>query len=118
MVLVIAAGGLVCLSRKYKRRWKERQQELVILRTLGGAKSKLLTQAVSYEFIVLGALAGLIATLAMEVSIYVLQTQVFNMPASLHWRFLGAWASAWRRSRRLAWLVSVLADAAAKYRGS
>jgi len=36
---------------------------------------------------VLGALSGFIAALAMELSIYLLQSQVFNMPATLHIRF-------------------------------
>ncbi|MCC5855405.1 MAG: FtsX-like permease family protein [Idiomarina sp.] len=85
MVLVILAGGLVLVAQ-VQATLEEREQELVILRTLG-ARSGLLAKAVTYEFIVLGALAGLIATIAMELTIFILQTQVFNMPATLHWRF-------------------------------
>ena len=111
MVLVIGAGGLVLVAQ-VQATLEERQQELVILRTLG-ARSSLLTRAVTYEFVMLGALAGLIATIAMELSIYVLQTQVFNMAPSLHWRFwvlgplLGAtivaalgWSVCWRLLRQ------------------
>ncbi|WP_207916187.1 ABC transporter permease [Lysobacter sp. N42] len=85
MVLVMFAGGLVLLAQ-VQASLEEREQEIVILRTLG-ARSKLLTQAVSYEFIILGALAGFIAAVAMEASIYILQTQVFEMAPTIHWRF-------------------------------
>lgn len=85
LVLVILAGGLVLVAQ-VQATLEERERELVILRTLG-APGKLLSRAVSYEFLVLGALAGLIAAIAMEVSVLVLQTQVFGMEASIHWRF-------------------------------
>lgn len=85
LVLVTLAGGLVLVAQ-VQASLAERRQELVILRTLG-ARERLLTRAISYEFLVLGLLAGLIATIAMEVSILILQTQVFNMAPSLHWRF-------------------------------
>lgn len=85
MLLVIFAGILV-FSAQVQASFMERKQELVILRTLG-APSRLLVQAVLYEFMVLGALAGLIAALAMEISLYVVQTQVFQLTVSWHWRF-------------------------------
>ncbi|MEC9318887.1 MAG: FtsX-like permease family protein, partial [Pseudomonadota bacterium] len=64
---------------------EERQKELVILRTLG-ASGKLLSRSISYEFLMLGAISGLIATIAMDLSLLILQTQVFNMDATWHWR--------------------------------
>ena len=85
LVLVVLAGGLVLVAQ-VQATMEEREQELVILRTLG-APGTLLSRAVIYEFVILGALAGLIAAMAMELSIYVLQTQVFAMQPSLHWRF-------------------------------
>ncbi|EKE84326.1 ABC transporter permease, partial [Idiomarina xiamenensis] len=94
MVLVLVAGALVLVAQ-VQATMEERQRELVILRTLG-APGKLLSRAVSYEFLVLGAISGLIATLAMELSLYILQTQVFEMSAVWHWRF---------------WLVGPLAGA-------
>lgn len=85
MILVVLAGSLVLVAQ-VQATLEEREQELVILRTLG-ARSHLLSRAVTYEFLILGALAGLIATLAMEISIFLLQTQVFSMEPSVHWRF-------------------------------
>lgn len=94
LVLVIVAGILV-LFAQVQASLEEREKELVILRTLG-APAKLLSRAVTYEFVILGAISGLIATLAMELSLYILQTQVFELGATLHWRF---------------WLVGPLAGA-------
>lgn len=94
LVLVIVAGILVLLAQ-VQASLEEREKELVILRTLG-APAKLLSRAVTYEFVILGAISGLIATLAMELSLYILQTQVFELGATFHWRF---------------WLVGPLAGA-------
>lgn len=85
LVLVLVAGILVLLAQ-VQASMEERQKELVILRTLG-APAKLLSRSVTYEFVILGAISGLIATLAMELSLYILQTQVFEMTATIHWRF-------------------------------
>jgi putative ABC transport system permease protein len=85
LVLVVLAGALVLVAQ-VQATMEERQKELVILRTLG-APSKLLSRAVTYEFLILGALAGLIAAIAMELSVYLLQTQIFSMQPSIHWRF-------------------------------
>lgn len=85
LVLVVLAGALVLMAQ-VQATMEEREKELVILRTLG-ASSKLLSRAVVYEFAILGALAGLIAAIAMELSVYLLQTQVFAMQPSIHWRF-------------------------------
>jgi len=85
LVVVIIAGILVLLAQ-VQASLEEREKELVILRTLG-ASAKLLRQSVTYEFVILGAISGLIATLAMELALWILQTQVFDMQASIHWRF-------------------------------
>ncbi|RUO79547.1 ABC transporter permease [Pseudidiomarina taiwanensis] len=85
LVLVLIAGILVLLAQ-VQASMEEREKELVILRTLG-APAALLSRSVTYEFVILGAISGLIATLAMEAALYILQVQVFDMSASIHWRF-------------------------------
>lgn len=82
LILVIAAGALVLVAQ-VQASLATRRQELVILRTLG-AGSTLLKQSILYEFVILGALAGGFAALANEVALLILQTQVFNMSASIH----------------------------------
>lgn len=84
LVLVIIAGTLVLVAQ-VQASMEERQKELVILRTLG-APGKLLSRSITYEFLVLGAISGLIATLAMEISLFILQNQVFNMTPVIHWK--------------------------------
>ena len=84
LVLVIVAGALVLIAQ-VQASMEERQKELVILRTLG-APGKLLSRSITYEFLVLGGISGLIATIAMDISLLILQTQAFNMDATWHWR--------------------------------
>ncbi|MCK7460540.1 ABC transporter permease [Idiomarina aminovorans] len=84
LVLVIIAGALVLVAQ-VQASMEERQKELVILRTLG-APGKLLSRSITYEFLVLGAISGFIATLAMEISLFILQNQVFNMTPVFHWK--------------------------------
>jgi putative ABC transport system permease protein len=61
----------------------ERQQELAILRTLG-AKGSLIRESVVYEFLIIGSVAGLMAAIANELTLYLLQSQVFQMEGSIH----------------------------------
>jgi len=85
LILVILAGSLVLVAQ-VQATMEERQRDLAILRTLG-AKGKLLRNSVLYEFVVLGLIAGLLASAAMEVAVYILQTRVFDMHASFHFKF-------------------------------
>ncbi|MBU3022500.1 ABC transporter permease [Aestuariibacter sp. A3R04] len=82
LVLVLAAGALVLIAQ-VQASMDERQQELAILRTLG-ARGSLIRLSVVYEFIIIGTVAGFMAALANELSLYLLQTEVFQMEASLH----------------------------------
>jgi len=95
LVLVILAGSLVLVAQ-VQASMEERERELAILRTLG-AKGSLLRNSVLFEFIALGAVAGLMASIAMEIAVYFLQTQVFEMAASFHFSY---------------WLVGMSAGAA------
>ena len=85
LILVLAAGALVLIAQ-VQASMDERQQELAILRTLG-AKGSLIRLSVVYEFVIIGVVAGFMAALANELSLYLLQTQIFQMEASLHPEF-------------------------------
>lgn len=82
LVLVLVAGALVLVAQ-VQASMDERQRELAILRTLG-AKGGLIRRSVIYEFLIIGSVAGFMAALANEVSLYLLQSQVFQMSTSLH----------------------------------
>lgn len=82
LVLVLAAGALVLIAQ-VQASMDERQQELAILRTLG-AKGTLIRASVVFEFIIIGVVAGAMAAAATEFSLYMLQTQIFDMPANWH----------------------------------
>jgi len=85
LILVMLAGSLVLVAQ-VQASMEERERELAILRTLG-AKGSLLRNSVLFEFIALGAIAGLMASIAMEIAVFFLQTQVFDMEFSLHLEF-------------------------------
>ncbi|KXI29757.1 ABC transporter permease [Paraglaciecola hydrolytica] len=85
LILVLTAGSLVLVAQ-VQASMDERQQELAILRTLG-AKGSLIRGSVLYEFIIIGLTAGLMATAFNELSLYLLQTQVFEMEAKIHWQY-------------------------------
>ena len=82
LVLVLVAGSLVLVAQ-VQASMDERQRELAILRTLG-AKGMMIRLSVIYEFLIIGLVAGFMAALANEVSLYLLQTNVFQMQSSLH----------------------------------
>ena len=82
LILVLAAGSLVLIAQ-VQASMDERQQELAILRTLG-AKGSLIRLSVVYEFIIIGVVAGFMAAVSNEFSLWLLQSQVFQMEASIH----------------------------------
>ena len=82
LVLVLLAGSLVLIAQ-VQASMDERRQEIAILRTLG-AKGALIRKSVIFEFVIIGVVAGFMAAMANELSLYLLQTSVFQMEASLH----------------------------------
>ncbi|WJG10834.1 FtsX-like permease family protein [Aliiglaciecola sp. LCG003] len=82
LVLVLIAGALVLIAQ-VQASMDERQQELAILRTLG-AKGSMIRASVIYEFVIIGGVAGAMAAFANELTLYLLQTQVFQMEAKIH----------------------------------
>ncbi|MFC3120225.1 ABC transporter permease [Agaribacter flavus] len=85
LVLVLVAGGLVLIAQ-VQASMDERLQELAILRTLG-LKGRRIRFSVVNEFVIIGVVAGLMAALANEFSLYLLQSNVFQMPASIHMEY-------------------------------
>jgi len=62
----------------------ERFYENAILRTLGAGKRLIMTSLL-IEFASIGLMAGLVATLGAEASLYYLQEQVFEQEFALHY---------------------------------
>ena len=82
-VLVLVCGALVLLSC-VNATLDERFHENAILRTLGAGKKLILTSLL-IEFATIGMVAGVIATLGAEGSLYYLQEQVFEQDFNFHY---------------------------------
>ncbi len=80
--IVLISGALVLISQ-VQASLAERMQEVVILRTLG-AKGRLIKLATLYEFMLLGAIAGLVAAIVSDVALLVIQQQLFNVEGRMH----------------------------------
>jgi putative ABC transport system permease protein len=80
LVLIVLSGALVLIA-SVQSSLDERLRESAILRTLGASRA-LVLGSLAIEFAVLGALAGLLAAGAAEVSVYALQENMIN----LQWR--------------------------------
>ena len=83
--MVLLAGTLVLVAQ-VQASMDERRQEIAILRTLG-AKGALIRQSVIFEFVIIGSVAGFMAALANELSLYMLQTSVFKMKVAKSGKF-------------------------------
>lgn len=81
--LVLVAGALVLLSC-VNSTLDERFRENAILRTLGAGR-KLIMSSLLIEFAFIGLMAGVIATLGAEVSLYYLQSAVFQQSFVPHY---------------------------------
>lgn len=87
LILVVIAGSLVLLAQ-VQASMEEREREIAILRTLG-AKGSLLRNSVLLEFVCLGVVSGFMASLAMEIAVYFIQSRVFSMSPSFHFEYWG-----------------------------
>ena len=81
--LVLACGALVLLAC-VNATLDERFRENAILRTLGAGR-KLIMSSLLIEFASIGFIAGIIATLGAEASLFYLQEQVFQQEFNLHY---------------------------------
>jgi len=79
--VILAAGGLVLIAG-VQASVDDRMQESAILRALGAGRG-LILGGLTIEFATMGLFAGLLATFAAELSVYILQTQVLELGYSL-----------------------------------
>ena len=82
-VLVLVCGALVLLAC-VNATLDERFHENAILRTLGAGR-RLILSSLLIEFASIGALAGIIATIGAEASLYYLQETVFEQEFNMHY---------------------------------
>ena len=76
-VLILASGAMVLLA-SVQASMDERMRQFAILRTLG-ASQRLVLGSLSIEFLALGFFAGLLAAIGAEFTVFMLETQVFNL---------------------------------------
>jgi putative ABC transport system permease protein len=77
LVVILAAGALVLVAG-VQASVDARMHESAILRALG-APRRLILGGLLIEFVTLGLFAGLLATVAAELSVYILQSKVMEM---------------------------------------
>ncbi len=75
--VILAAGALVLIAG-VQASVDDRMRESAILRALGAGRG-LILGGLAIEFATMGLFAGLLATFAAELSVYVLQTQVLEL---------------------------------------
>lgn len=85
--LVLLAGILV-LILSVRASVAERKKETAILRTLGASR-RLIQNTLKIEFSILGILSGIIAVIGAELSLYFIQTRLFDLGFDPHyWMWL------------------------------
>jgi putative ABC transport system permease protein len=82
LALVLGAGCLVLVASIQASR-DQRLAEHALLRALGGS-SRLIQGALTAEFAVLGAFAGIVAAVGAELTTWILTTEVFSLPGAVH----------------------------------
>jgi putative ABC transport system permease protein len=84
--LFTLAAGIIVLLAAIQSTQEERLREGAILRTLGARRSQIWTGILA-EFLTLGCLAGILATLGANLIAYLVANQVLN----LEFRFHASW---------------------------
>jgi len=79
----LLAAGLAVVFATLLASLDARQQEAVLLRTLG-AQRAYLAKGLGSEFIVLGLLAGLLASVCAEVAMALIANRLFDLPLQWH----------------------------------
>ena len=82
LALILVSGGLVLLA-SIQASMDERIKQHAILRTLG-AGQRLVMGSLVIEFCVLGLFAGILATVGSEVTVYGLETEIFELDYSMN----------------------------------
>ena len=77
LVLIVGSGALVLLA-SIQASMDERMKQHAILRTLGAGK-RLILGSLMIEFCALGFFAGVLATIGAEITVLVLETQIFEL---------------------------------------
>jgi putative ABC transport system permease protein len=77
-------AGLTVLYAAITLTADERNREAALLRTLGAARVEL-GASLFTEFVVLGALSGIVGALGASILTYILATQVFNLPFTINY---------------------------------
>lgn len=80
--LVVMAGALVLIA-SIQSSMDERMREFGLLRALGAGRRRILG-ALVIEFAALGLFAGVLAAVGAEVTVWILQEQIFQLPGRLH----------------------------------
>ena len=78
LVLVLGAGALVLIASIQASR-DQRMKEHALIRTLGGSR-RLIAGSLASEFSILGLFSGVVAVVGAEITVYALESQVFDMP--------------------------------------
>ena len=82
LFLVLGAGILVLIASIQSSR-DLRLKEHALLRALGGTR-RLISGALVSEFAILGAFAGIVAVVGAEITVYALNSRVFELGTDLH----------------------------------
>ncbi len=77
LVLILVSGGLVLLA-SVQASMDERFKQHAILRTLGAGR-RLVLGSLAIEFCALGFFAGVLATFGSEITVYALETEIFQL---------------------------------------
>lgn len=80
--LVVIAGALVLIA-SIQSSMDERMREFGLLRALGAGRRRIIG-ALVIEFAALGLFAGILAAVGAEVTVWILQEQIFQIPGRAH----------------------------------
>jgi putative ABC transport system permease protein len=83
VLLLVIVGTLLVLWATVQGSLAERLQENTVIRALGGT-GRLITGSLFTEFLFLGLVAGVLATVGSELLLLVLQALLLDIPLSLH----------------------------------